>query len=190
MAGLYVAAASAAPVPYATPTTHPRLICNQGDLHDARKRLDGTIEARALQQLLKKCDGYLDPRNRLYVDWEKREKSYWESRAGATWLTKCFEELAWAGILTDEARYIEGSKNIVLTIIRKRIVDSIGGTNYGNPYGGWLSQPLDAGHSSRSLAVFYDLLYNHLSEGERSEVRSYMTGTYLSYFCDCCASIS
>jgi len=181
---LSLAAASAAPVPYATPAPHPRLLCNQRDLDAIRGRIEGVVEARALQQMLKKCDGYLDPGSRLYVDWKEHKKSYWHNRSGATWLTKCFEELAWAGVLTGEANYIEGSKNIVLTIIRERVIDTIGGTNYGRAYGGWLSQPLDAGHSSRSLAVFYDLLYNHLSEAERTEVRDYMTGTYLSYFYD------
>ena len=184
MTSLSVAAASAAPLPYATPAPHPRLICSRAELEAVRGRLDGDVEARALQQMLKKCDGFLDPGSGLYVDWQKRKKHYWHNRSGATWLTKCFEELAWAGVLTGKTRYIEGSKNIVLTIIRERIVNNIGGSNYGRPYGGWLSQPLDAGHSSRSLAVFYDLLYEHLSEAERAEVRDYMTETYLSYFYD------
>jgi hypothetical protein len=61
------------------------------------------------------------------------------------------------------------------------VIEGIGGTNYGRDYGGWLSQPLDAGHSSRALAVFYDLLHDHLTEQERQEVRDYIVGTYLAY---------
>ena len=60
----------------------------------------------------------------IYVDWPTRKKHYWRTRSGATWLTKCFEELSWAGVLSGETKYIEGAKNIVLTIIRERVIDS------------------------------------------------------------------
>ena len=177
--------AAAAALPPATPAVeHPRLLCTAGELAAVRGRLQGKVEAPAYGKLLEKCDAYLKPGSRLYVDWPTRETRHWRTRSGATHLTKCFEELAWAGVLSGEAKYVEGAKNIVLTIIRERVIDAIAGTNYGRPYGGWLSQPLDAGHSSRSLAVFYDLLYDHLTEQERTEVRDYMTGTYLSYFYD------
>ncbi len=163
---------------------HPRLICNAEDLARVRTRLDGEVESLAYRRLLEKCDAYLNPQSSLYVDWPVRGKAYWRNRSGATMLTKCFEELAWAGVLSGNQKYVEGAKNIVLTIIRKRVIDRIGGKNYGRDYKGWLSQPLDAGHSSRSLAVFYDLLYNDLTEEERVEVREYITGTYLAYFHD------
>ena len=161
---------------------HPRLICTARELAQVRERLGDEVEAPAYQRLLSKCDGYLNPRSRLYVDWPTRKKHYWRTRGGATLLTKCFEELAWAGVLSSEEKYIAGAKNIVLTIIRERVIDGIGGKNYGREYKGWLSQPLDAGHSSRSLAIFYDLLYNHLADAERAEVRDYITGTYIDYF--------
>ena len=169
---------------YAEGAAHPRLICTADELDQVRARLEHEVEARAYQELLRKCDAYLDPANSLYVDWPERKKHYWHDRSGATWLTKCFEELTWAGVLSGESKYIEGSKNIVLTIIRERVIDGIGGLNYGQEYKGWLSQPLDAGHSSRSLAIFYDLLYDHLSETERAEVREYMIDPYIAYLYD------
>jgi len=166
---------------YVTGAAHPRLICTAAEIEQVKARLDRPVEQLAYREMLRKCDAYLDPQAGLYVDWPDLKKSYWHDRGGATWLTKCFEELSWAGALSGEPRYIQGAKDIVLTIIRKRVIDGIGGLNYGRPYGGWLSQPLDAGHSSRSLAVFYDLLYHHLSEQERKEVRDYMAGTYIAY---------
>jgi hypothetical protein len=169
---------------YAKSSAHPRLLCTAAELETVRGRLGQGVEALAYKEMLRKCDGYLDPHSRLYVDWPERKNHYWRDRGGATWLTKCFEELAWAGVLSGEEKYIAGAKNIVLTMIRERVIDGIGGMNYGQPYGGWLSQPLDAGHSSRSLAVFYDLLHDHLSAGERAEVRDYITGTYLAHFYD------
>lgn len=169
---------------YAAGHAHPRLLCTAAELQELRGHLGGTVEALAYKELRRKCDGYLDPKSPLYVDWPDRKNHYWRDRGGATHLTKCFEELAWAGVLSGESRYVEGARNIVLTIIRQRVIDGIGGLNYGQPYQGWLSQPLDAGHSSRSLAVFYDLLYDKLSEAERAEVRDYITGTYLGYFYD------
>ncbi len=174
---------------YAEGAEHPRLLCTAAELDEVRDRLGDPVEALAWQRMVEKCDGYLDPASGLYVDWPERKKHYWGDRGGATWLTKCFEELAWVGVLSGESKYIEGSKNIVLTIIRERVIDGIGGLNYGQPYGGWLAQPLDAGHSSRSLAVFYDLLYEHMTEGERAEVREYMAGTYLSYLYDYMAAL-
>lgn len=169
---------------YAGGGTRPRLVCTASELEAVRGRLHSGVEALAYREMLRKCDGYLDPKSSLYVDWPQREQHYWHDRGGATWLTKCFEELAWAGVLSGERKYLDGAKNIVLTIIRERVVDHIGGLNYGQPYKGWLSQPLDAGHSSRSLAIFYDLLYDYLTEAERAEVRNYITGTYLVYFYD------
>ena len=169
---------------YADGRGHPRLICTASELEQVRERLDAGAEALAYRKMLEKCDGYIDPKSSLYVDWPVRKKAYWRSRGGATWLTKCFEELAWAGVLSGDTKYIEGAKSIVLTIIRERVIDDIAGLNYGRPYGGWLSQPLDAGHSSRSLAVFYDLLYEHLTEEERAQVRGYMAGTYIAYLYD------
>jgi len=163
---------------------HPRLLCTSAELDEVRSRLNSGVERIAYQRMIEKCEGYIDPKSSLYVDWPERKKAYWHNRSGATWLTKCFEELAWAGVLSGERRYTEGSKRIVLTVIRERIIDGIGGLNYGQPYKGWLSQPLDAGHSSRSLAIFYDLLHDHLTESERTEVRDYMAGTYLSYLYD------
>lgn len=185
LTSLTLAAAAAGPVlPSRPPAEHPRLLCTAGELAAVRDRLHGRIEATAYRKLLEKCDAYLTPGSRLYIDWPTRKNPYWRNRSGATHLTKCFEELAWAGVFSGEAKYVEGAKNIVLTIIRERVIDAIGGTNYGRPYAGWLGQPLDAGHSSRSLALFYDLLHEHLSEQERAEVRGYMTGTYLRYFYD------
>jgi hypothetical protein len=169
---------------YETGAAHPRLVCTAAELEQVRARLGEGVEALAYRELLAKCDGYLDPNSGRYVDWQERRNPAWRNRNGATWLTKCFEELAWAGVLSGEQRYIQGAKYIVLTIIRERVIDGIGGTNYGQPYEGWLSQPLDAGHSSRSLAIFYDLLYDQLTEPERAEVRGYMGGTYLAYFYD------
>ncbi len=169
---------------YAHSRAHPRLLCTAAELAAVRARVGSGVEALAYQEMLRKCDEYIDPKSPRYVDWPSRKQRYWHDRGGATHLTKCFEELAWAGVLSGEGKYIAGARNIVLTIIRERVIDGIGGLNYGQPYGGWLSQPLDAGHSSRSLAVFYDLLYDHLSDAERAEVRSYITGTYLAYFHD------
>ncbi|PIZ41807.1 MAG: hypothetical protein COY42_18585 [Armatimonadetes bacterium CG_4_10_14_0_8_um_filter_66_14] len=169
---------------YETGAEHPRLLCTAAELAEVRARLGGDVERLAYAKLREKCDGYLDPKSSLYVDWPERKNHYWRDRSGATWLTKCFEELAWIGVLSGEKKYVAGAKNIVLTIIRERVTDGIAGTNYGQEYKGWLSQPLDAGHSSRSLAVFYDLLYDQLTEGERTEVRDYITGTYLRYFDD------
>jgi len=169
---------------YAKGAAHPRLLCTAAELDAVRGRLGEGVEALAYKEMLRKCDGYIDPKSSLYVDWPERKHHCWRDRGGATWLTKCFEELAWAGVLSGEQKYIDGAKNIVLTIVRERVIDHIGGLNYGQPYGGWLSQPLDAGHSSRSLAVFYDLLHDRLTETERAEVRDYITGTYLAYFYD------
>lgn len=166
---------------YAGGADHPRLLCTAAELDQVRARLDSGAEKLAYDLLLGKCDLYLTPGHSYYVDWKERKKRFWHERSGATLLTKRFEELAWAGVLSGEEKYIEGAKNIVLTIIRERVIDGIGGLNYGRPYGGWLSQPLDAGHSSRSLAVFYDLLYHHLTQEERAKVREYMAGTYISY---------
>ncbi len=175
---------------YAGNDQHPRLLCTAAELDLVRSRLDGEVEAIAYERLLEKCDSYLDPASPHYVNWPQQQNeigwdggraNLWEVRAGAWMLTKRYEELAWAGVLSGEQKYIDGAKNIVLTIIRERVIDRIGGTNYGREYTGWLAQPLDAGHSSRSLAVFYDLLYDHLSEEERAEVREYITGTYLAY---------
>ncbi len=73
-----------------------------------------------------------------------------------------------------------GAKNIVLTIIREGVSDGIGGTNSGQVHEGWLSQPLDAGHSRRSLAILRDLPHDHLAEGERAEVRDCMGGAYIA----------
>jgi len=169
---------------YVQQPKRPRLLCSPDELRQVRGRLQGEVEAAAWQRLLQKCDAYLDPRSGQYVDWPVRRKSPWRTRSGATWLTKCFEELAWAGALSGDRKYLDGARDIVLTIIRERVIDQIGGTNYGRPYGGWLSQPLDAGHSSRSLAVFYDLLYDHLTAAERAEVRDYIVNRYLTYFHD------
>ncbi len=169
---------------------HPRLLCTAGELDEVRSRLDEGLEAIAYKRLLEKCDSYLDPASPHYVNWPEQQNeigwdggkaNLWEVRAGAWMLTKRYEELAWAGVLSGEQKYIDGAKNIVLTIIRERVIDRVGGTNYGREYTGWLAQPLDAGHSSRSLAVFYDLLYDYLTEAERVEVREYMIDTYFAY---------
>ena len=169
-----------APQLYEGGAVHPRLLCTADELAAVRTRLDGEVEQPAYRKLIEKCDAFLNPKSGLYVDWDTRKKSYWHNRSGATWLTKCFEELAWAGVLSNQAKYIDGARNIVLTIVRERVIDQIAGTNYGRPYGGWLSQPLDAGHSSRALGIVYD----RFTESERAEIRDYMAGTYLSYLFD------
>lgn len=115
------------------------------------------------------------------MDWPDRKHPSWRNRGGATWLTKRYDELAWAGVLSGEQKCIDGAKNIVLTIIREGVSDGIGGTNSGQVHEGWLSQPLDAGHSSLSLAILCDLLHDHLAEGERAEVRDCMGGAYIAY---------
>ncbi|MFP3904326.1 MAG: heparinase II/III family protein [Armatimonadota bacterium] len=175
---------------YADSSERPRLLCTPAELDQVRARLHSSYEQIAYQRLLEKCDAYLDPESSHYVNWPERvnmvrhqggEVNYWETRPGAWILTKRYEELAWAGVLSGDEKYIEGAKNIVMTIIRERVIDGIGGSNYGRDYGGWLSQPLDAGHSSRALAVFYDLLYDHLTEQERQEIREYIVDTYLAY---------
>jgi hypothetical protein len=177
---------------YSDSAEHPRLLCTAAELDAVRTRLHSGYEQIAYQRLLEKCDAYLDPESPHYVNWPERinlirhqggEVNYWETRPGAWMLTKRYEELAWAGVLSGEQKYIEGARNIVMTIVRERVIDDIGGDNYGQPYDGWLAQPLDAGHSSRALAVFYDLLYDHLSEQERQEVRDYIVHTYISYLC-------
>ncbi|HCU35198.1 MAG TPA: hypothetical protein DGT21_06960 [Armatimonadetes bacterium] len=175
---------------YRQSAEHPRLLCTAAELEQVRARLGEGVEAIAYRRMLEKCDQYLDPASPHYVNWPERvniishqggEVNIWETRPGAWMLTKRYEELAWAGVLSGEQKYIEGAKNIVLTIIRERVIDRIGGTNYGTPYKGWLAQPLDAGHSSLSLAIFYDLLYNDLTEQERKEVRDYIIDTYFAY---------
>ncbi len=138
---------------YAGNDQHPRLLCTAAELDLVRSRLDGEVEAIAYKRLLKKCDSYLDPASPHYVNWPQQQNeigwdggraNLWEVRAGAWMLTKRYEELAWAGVLSGEQKYIDGAKNIVLTIIRERVIDRIGGTNYGREYTGWLAQPLDA----------------------------------------------
>ncbi len=176
---------------YNSQTQHPRLICTADELETVRQRLSNPVEAAAYKELLRRCDMYLDPASPNYVNWleqnnpmrwdSDQDANMWEVRAGAWMLTRRFEELTWAGVLSRDQKYIDGAKNIVFTIIRERVIDRVAGTNYGQPYGGWLAQPLDAGHSSRSYAIFYDLLYNDLTEAERKEVREYIIGTYFSY---------
>lgn len=65
------------------------------------------------------------------MDWPDRKHPSWRNRGGATWLTKRYDELAWAGVLSGEQKCIDGAKNIVLTIIREGVSDGIGGTNSG-----------------------------------------------------------
>jgi len=163
---------------------HPRLLCSAAELAEARSRLDGEIEAAALKRLLLKCDTYLDPESEWYVDWRERQKWFWASRHGAWLLTKRFQELAWAGVLSGEQRYIDGAKNIVLTIVRERVIDNVGGESHGKQYKGWKSNMIDASSSGAPLGIFYDLLYDYMTEQERAEVRNYIIDEYLLFLYD------
>ena len=143
-----------------------------------RKVDDNPIVGSLKQNLRQACEDHLNPESPAYIDYNERRADFWFTRSGGRLLPKSIETLAVGGILLD-GRYAAEACNILRTIVKYRIVENCGGTNYGRPYRTWRDNCLDAGASSTKLAIGLDLLRQELSDAERREI-----GTYCLPFID------
>lgn len=143
------------------------------------RRVDASPVVSSLKRNLRKaCDDHLDPASDAYIDYNERKADFWLTRPGGRLLPKSIETLAVGGILLD-GKYASEACNILRTIVKYRIVENCGGTNYGRPYSTWRDNCLDAGASSMVLAIGLDLLRHELTDADREEV-----GTYCLPFID------
>ena len=143
------------------------------------RRVDANPIVCSLKQNLRQaCEDHLNPESPGYIDYTDRKADFWGTRSGGRLLPKSIETLAVGGILLDR-RYAAEACNILRTIVKYRIVENCGGTNYGRPYRTWRDNCLDAGASSTVLAIGLDLLRRELSDAERREI-----GTYFLPFID------
>ena len=143
------------------------------------RRVDASPVVSSLKRNLRKaCDDHLDPASNAYIDYNERKADFWLTRPGGRLLPNSIETLAVGGVLLD-GKYASEACNILRTIVKYRIVESCGGTNYGRPYSTWRDNCLDAGASSMVLAIGLDLLRHELTDADRVEI-----GTYCLPFID------
>ncbi|MDE3258343.1 MAG: hypothetical protein OYM47_10960 [Gemmatimonadota bacterium] len=137
------------------------------------RRVDASpIVASLKSNLRKACDDHLDAASNAYIDYKERKADFWLTRPGGRLLPKSIETLAVGGTLLD-GKYAAEACNILRTIVKYRIVENCGGTNYGRPYSTWRDNCLDAGASSMVLAIGLDLLRHELTDAERLEIGAY-----------------
>lgn len=137
------------------------------------RRADASPIVSSLKQNLRQaCDSHLDPASPSFIDYNERKSDFWLTRPGGRLLPKSIETLAVGGILLD-GKYAAEACNVLRTIVKHRIVENCGGTNYGRPYSTWRDNCLDAGASSMVLAIGLDLLRHELSDAERLEIGNY-----------------
>ncbi len=143
------------------------------------RRVDASPVVSSLKRNLRKaCDDHLDPASNAYIDYNERKADFWLTRPGGRLLPNSIETLAVGGVLLD-GKYASEACNILRTIVKYRIVENCGGTNYGRPYSTWRDNCLDAGASSMVLAIGLDLLRHELTDADRVEI-----GTYCLPFID------
>ena len=137
------------------------------------RRVDSSPVVSSLKQNLRQtCDHYLKPESPGFIDYRERRSEFWFTRPGGRLLPKSIENLAVGGVVLDR-KYATAACNILRTIVKHRIAENCGGTNYGRPYRTWRDNCLDAGASSTMLALGMDLLHSELTDAERGEIGVY-----------------
>ncbi|MDE3001035.1 MAG: heparinase II/III family protein [Gemmatimonadota bacterium] len=137
------------------------------------RRVDASPIVSSLKRNLRKaCENHLDSASPEYIDYNERKSDFWLTRPGGRLLPRSIETLATGGILLD-GKYATEACNILQTIVKHRIVENCGGTNYGRTYSTWRDNCLDAGASSMVLAIGLDLLRHELTDTERAEIGAY-----------------
>ncbi len=137
------------------------------------RRVDASPVVRSLKRNLRQtCEDHINPESPGCIDHAERRSDFWSTRPGSRLLPKSIENLAVGGILLDR-KYTAAACDILRTIVKHRIVENCGGTNYGRPYRTWRDNCLDAGASSTMLAIGMDLLKSELTDAEHREIGAY-----------------
>lgn len=138
---------------------HPRFFFSLDDVPAMRERAESTEWLRTMRQaVIDQADYFLDTEIAPYAlagpdNGKGTAGRYVQRRLGI---------LALAGYLTEEEQYFTKGTKILLAVVRQFQAD--------NP-DHWRTH-LQYGDAAQGLALGYDLLYPHLSDAERAEVRT------------------
>lgn len=157
---------------------HPNLLVDAAELERLREMRRTSPSAQAVfDAIVRTADGYMDPSNPDHPDWQTLKDPRWSQRAGLNLATNPIEPCAFVYAMTGDRKYAQFAKDLVFTVIRKKIADQpyqmkqFGSTE---PYPGWRHNAThDFGKLALSFGIFFDLCHDALSADERREFVDY-----------------
>lgn len=145
----------------------PRLLFDQTDIPDLRKRADTVLDGRVRDHLLRSCEALLDPSHEHYLDYKEKHKEDWYFRHGMFRIFPALHALAAGYVIAGDERYGIAARDAVMTIIDEGLADHASKA-WGNDYKGWRHGP---GHDKGKLAwVFawvFDFCYDLFDAAQR-----------------------